>query len=83
MSSMTLAQIAVKPITVANEEAISSFADSRQGRLATLLRRPDGIHSLPGSECALSSCRPLKWRQQSVNELTLGCRNAANASRTR
>ena len=32
MSSMTLAQIAEKPITVATDEAISSFADSRQGR---------------------------------------------------
>ena len=30
MSSMTLAQIAEKPITVATDEAISSFADSRQ-----------------------------------------------------
>jgi len=44
---MTLAQIAVKPITVANEEAISSFADSRQGRLATPLRRPNGISFAP------------------------------------
>ena len=34
MSSMTLAQIAEKPITVATEEAISNFADSRQGRRA-------------------------------------------------
>ena len=30
---MTLAQIAEKPITVTTEEAISNFADSRQGRL--------------------------------------------------
>jgi hypothetical protein len=31
MSSMTLVQIAEKPITVATEEAINNFADSRQG----------------------------------------------------
>src|ERR1700688_954853 len=47
MSSMTLAQIAEKPITVATEEAISNFVDSRQGHLALLLRRPKGICSLP------------------------------------
>jgi hypothetical protein len=44
---MTLAQIAENPITVATDEAISSFADSRQRRLAMLLRRPKGIQSLP------------------------------------
>ena len=38
---MTLAQIAEKPITVTTEETISSFADSRQGRLARSLRRPN------------------------------------------
>ena len=47
MSSMTLAQIAEKPMTVTTEEAISSFADSRQGRLATPLRSPNRIRSLP------------------------------------
>jgi hypothetical protein len=49
MSIMTLAQIAVKPITVATDDAISSFAESRQGRLAVLLRRPNRIRSLPMS----------------------------------
>jgi hypothetical protein len=38
MSNMTEAQIAVKPITVATEEAISSFADSRQRRFAVFFR---------------------------------------------
>jgi hypothetical protein len=32
MSSVTLAQTAEKPITVAIDEAINSFADNRQGR---------------------------------------------------
>jgi len=56
MSNMTLVQIAEKPITVANEEAISNFADRRQGRwagpfLTESLRRPNSIvrSSLP--EC--------------------------------
>jgi hypothetical protein len=39
MSSITLAQIAEKPMTVATVEAISSFADSRQRRLAPFPRR--------------------------------------------
>ena len=53
MSSMTLAQTAEKPITVAIDEAIKSLADSRQGRrpasfpsrplLAESLRRPNSI----------------------------------------
>jgi hypothetical protein len=43
MSSMTLAQIAEKPMTVTTEEAISNFADSRQGRLVTSLRGPNPI----------------------------------------
>jgi hypothetical protein len=47
MSSTTLAQIVEKPITVATEEAISNFVDSRQGRLAKPLRRPKAICSLP------------------------------------
>jgi hypothetical protein len=44
---MTLAQIAENPMTVATDDAISSFADSRQRRLAMLLRRPKDIQSLP------------------------------------
>ena len=47
MSSMTLAQIAEKPITVTTDDRISNFADSRQGRLAMSLRRPNSIRSLP------------------------------------
>jgi hypothetical protein len=48
MSSMTLAQIAENPITVTTDEAISSFADSRQGRLegrfaVSSRRRPNPI----------------------------------------
>jgi hypothetical protein len=48
MSSMTLAQIAVKLITVRTEQAIRSFADIRQGGPAMpfasfqlMLRAPD------------------------------------------
>ena len=56
MSSSTLAQIAEKPITVTTDEAISSFADSRQGRLAELA--PSGSHhSLPAVD-ALQSLPP-------------------------
>jgi hypothetical protein len=33
----------VKPITVTTEEAISNFADSRQGWLAPIARRPNSI----------------------------------------
>jgi hypothetical protein len=50
---MTLVQIAENPITVAIDDAISSFADNRQGRrpesflnqpiLVPSLRRPNGI----------------------------------------
>jgi hypothetical protein len=40
---MTLAQTAEKPITVTTDDTISNLADSRQGRLAPLLRRPNGI----------------------------------------
>ena len=41
MSSMTLVQIAVKPITVAIDDAINSFADNRQGRRpASVLNHP-------------------------------------------
>ena len=46
MSSMTLAQIAEKPMTVATEEAISSFADIRHGLSAPILRRSNRIHPL-------------------------------------
>jgi hypothetical protein len=46
---MTLAQIAEKPITVATEDAISNFADSRHGRLATFPRRPNRISLTPGT----------------------------------
>jgi hypothetical protein len=44
---MTVAQIALKPMTVAMEETISSLADSRQGRIFLHLRRPDRMHPLP------------------------------------
>jgi hypothetical protein len=47
MFSMTLAQIAEKPITVATEEAISNFADSRQGLSPSVFRQPDRMHPLP------------------------------------
>ena len=50
MSSMTLAQIAEKPITVAIDDAINSFADSRQGR------RPESVLNQPF--LATSLCRP-------------------------
>jgi hypothetical protein len=40
---MTLAQIAEKPITVATDDTISNFADSRHGCLAKFLRRPNRI----------------------------------------
>jgi hypothetical protein len=53
---MTLAQIVEKPITVAIDETISSFAESRQGRrpeslpnqpfLTKSLCRLNGIHAL-------------------------------------
>ena len=52
MSSMTLAQIAEKPITVATDEMISNFADSRQGRLATSLRHPN---RMVRSRCLLNA----------------------------
>jgi len=40
---MTLVQIAEKPITVTTDEAIKSFADSRQGRLTAFFRRSNFI----------------------------------------
>jgi hypothetical protein len=43
MSSMTEAQMAEKPITVATDEAISSLADSRQPRFAVCFRRWNGM----------------------------------------
>jgi hypothetical protein len=44
---MTLAQTAEKPMTVATEEAISSFADSRHGLSAPLSRRPNRMPLAP------------------------------------
>src|ERR1700722_17151814 len=67
MSSLTLTQTAEKPITVTTEEAISSFADSRQGRLALSLRRPNPITLLPEAwECAANGCCRLKWAGQEL-----------------
>jgi hypothetical protein len=43
MSSMTLTQMAEKPITVATEAAISNFADSRQRRRFTIFCRRKNI----------------------------------------
>ena len=50
MSSMTLVQIVEKPITVAIDDAISSFADNRQGR------RPESFPNQP--ILVTSLCRP-------------------------
>ena len=50
MSSMTLAQIAEKPITVAIDDTINSFADNRQGR------RPEFFLNQP--ILVTSLCRP-------------------------
>ena len=36
-----------KPITVTTDETISSFTDSRQGRLAIPMRRPSQHRPLP------------------------------------
>jgi hypothetical protein len=47
---MTLVQIAENPITVAIDDAINSFADSRQGR------RPESILNQP--ILVTSLCRP-------------------------
>jgi hypothetical protein len=47
MSNMTLAQTAENPMTVATDEAISSFADSRQARSAPFLLRRNRMHPLP------------------------------------
>jgi hypothetical protein len=50
---MTLTQIAEKPITVATEQAIKSFADCRQSCLAVSLRPPNRIRFAPDlSGCA-------------------------------
>jgi hypothetical protein len=43
MSNITLAQIVEKPITVATDDAISNFADSRRRVLAMSVRRPNNI----------------------------------------
>jgi hypothetical protein len=47
MLSMTLAQMAEKPSTVATEETISSFADSRQRRSPSIFLRPNRMPLLP------------------------------------
>jgi hypothetical protein len=58
---MTLAQMAEKPITVATDDAIKSFADTRQGRWAVPVRRPNSIRFAPGYPgCAPIDCRQLK-----------------------
>jgi hypothetical protein len=55
MSSITLMQIAEKPITVAIEDAINSFADKRQGRRPeSFLNQPFPAKSSP----TVSLCRP-------------------------
>jgi hypothetical protein len=64
MSSITLAQIAEKPITVAIDEAINSFADNRQGR-------PDIKFSSslsPASGCAIwDAPETLPWPLNDAN----------------
>jgi hypothetical protein len=55
---MTLAQMAEKPITVATEKAISSFADNRHGRSAPFVLRPDRMRALPIS---LHAPETLPW----------------------
>src|SRR5580704_6307078 len=73
MSSMTLAQMAEKPITVTTDEASSSFADSRQCRLAVSLRRPNSILSSRSLWMRPNHCFRLKWRQGGSDQLTIGC----------
>jgi hypothetical protein len=58
MSSTTLAQIAEKPMTVTTEDAISNLADSRQGRLASSLRRPNLIVCSRSRQIGPESLRP-------------------------
>jgi len=76
---MTLAQIAEKPITVATDETISSFADIRQGRLAPFVRHPNSIDRSRSFWMRPNRCCRLKWRQCCMNELTIGCREPADA----
>jgi hypothetical protein len=45
MSSITLTQMAEKPITVTTDEMISSFAEIRHGRWTGPPRHPDSIVS--------------------------------------
>jgi hypothetical protein len=59
MSSITLAQTAENPITVATEEAISNFADSRQRRLVSFPRPSAMVCSNPHA-CAGNRCGSLK-----------------------
>src|ERR1700740_256192 len=78
LSIMPLVQRAEKPITVATDDTISSLADSRQGRLALSLCRPNPIARAPyPDQCARNGCWPLKSQRPCVNELTLHCRDLA------
>ena len=52
MSSSTLAQTAEKPMTVATEEAISNFADSRHGRPLPGAFQSACVHSAIVLRCA-------------------------------
>src|ERR1700730_15391326 len=79
MSIMTLAQIAEKPITVATDDAISSFADTPHGSLAMLGRPPNSIDRSRSFWMRRNHCCRLKWRQRCMNELTVGCRRPADS----
>jgi hypothetical protein len=79
MSIITLAQIAEKPITVATDDAISSFADTRHGSLAMLVRHPNSIDRSRSFWMRPNHCCRLKWRQRCMNELTVGCRCPAES----
>jgi hypothetical protein len=69
MSSITLVQMAEKPITVATDEAINSFADNRQGLPDMSLRGPLRAHL---KWMRQKYCRRLKCQQHCVNQLTAG-----------
>jgi hypothetical protein len=74
MSTITLVQIAEKPMMVTIEDAISSFADSLQGRLAMPLRRPNLIVSLPVKWDALRMVAAgLNGPPRNDNALTFRC----------
>jgi hypothetical protein len=70
---MTLAQIVENPMTVAMDEAISSFADIRQGRSSPLLLRPNRMQSSRSICMRQKHCRRLKWGQRCLNRLTVRC----------